>query len=214
MTTPSLRQPDSRFDIVDIQALQPLFDSVGEASRAKEIDYIDANYRALIEASPFVALATSGPDGVDCSPRGDAPGFIEVLDERTLVLPERRGNNRIDSLRNLITNPHVALLFLIPGIGHTLRVNGRARINADPVLLARHAVDGKVPKLALVIDVDTVFFQCSRAIVRADLWNPDRHVKPDAVPSPGRILEAVTAARIDGQAYDRELPGRIGTSLY
>jgi PPOX class probable FMN-dependent enzyme len=137
-----------------------------------------------------------------------------VLDEKTLVLPERRGNNRIDSLRNLIANPHCALLFLIPGIGETLRVNGRARISADPGLLATLAIDGKEPKLALLITVDAVFFQCSRAIVRSELWNPARHVDRASLPTPGKLLSDLSGASVDGAAYDRELPGRVVTSLY
>lgn len=160
---------DPAYDITDPAALAALFGPIGEASIVKEIDHIDANYRALIEAAPFVALATSGAGGLDCSPRGDPRGFVEVFNEKTLVLPERRGNNRIDSLRNLLVDSRVALLFLIPGVAETLRVNGHARISADPALLQRHAMDGKAPKVALVITVDSVFFQCSRAIVRADL---------------------------------------------
>lgn len=206
--------PDPAHDIADLGALTALFGPVGEASIAKEIDHIDANYRALIEASPFVALATSGPDGLDCSPRGDPAGFIEVLDAKTLVLPERRGNNRIDSLRNIVADPRVALLFLIPGVAETLRVNGRARISADPQLLARHAVDGRAPRVALVITVETVFFQCSRAVVRADLWNPDKRVPRAALPTAGQILAGVSGARIGGADYDRDLPARVKDTLY
>jgi uncharacterized protein len=203
-----------QFDITDEAALTSLFAPVGENSLIKEITHIDANYRRLIESSPFAALATCGPHGADCSPRGDPASVVKVLDEKTLVLPERRGNNRIDSLRNLIANPHCALLFLIPGIGETLRVNGRARISADPGLLATLAIDGKEPKLALLITVDAVFFQCSRAIVRSELWNPARHVDRASLPSPGKLLSDLSGTKVDGAAYDRELPGRVVTSLY
>ncbi|TFV90222.1 pyridoxamine 5'-phosphate oxidase family protein [Oxalobacteraceae bacterium OM1] len=209
-----MQHSDPAYDITTPDALAALFGPVGEASIAKERDHIDAHYRALIEASPFVALASVGPDGLDCSPRGDPKGFVHVADEKTLILPDRRGNNRIDSLRNLIADPRVALLFLIPGVSETLRVNGRARISVDPQLLARHAVDGRLPKVALVITVDTVFFQCSRAVVRADLWNPDRHAARGSLPTPGQILAAATQARIDGETYDRELPARVKTTLY
>ena len=205
---------DPAYDITDPTSLAALFGPVGEASIAKEIDHIDANYRALIEASPFVALATSGADGIDCSPRGDPRGFVEVFDEKTLVLPERRGNNRIDSLSNLLVDSRIALLFLIPGVAETLRVNGRASISADPALLQRHAMGGKAPKVALVIAVDSVFFQCSRAIVRADLWNPEKHLERSTLPSAGDILAGITASRIGGEAYDRELPARVKTTLY
>ncbi|RKH59798.1 pyridoxamine 5'-phosphate oxidase family protein [Corallococcus llansteffanensis] len=209
-----MSQPDPAYDLRDSDSLQALFGPVDERSLIKERDHIDANYRALIQASPFFALATAGPEGLDCSPRGDPRGFVEVLDERTLVVPDRRGNNRIDSLRNLLVDPRVALLFLIPGMGETLRVNGRARLNADPALLERHTRDGKVPKLALVIAVDTVFFQCSRAVVRADLWNPAKHVARGEVPSAGRILADASRRPFDGEEYDRALPERVRGSLY
>ncbi|HEV2612201.1 MAG TPA: pyridoxamine 5'-phosphate oxidase family protein [Noviherbaspirillum sp.] len=209
-----MRHSDPTFDIADPASLEALFGTPGEASIAKEIGHIDANYRALIEASPFVALATAGPGGLDCSPRGDGPGFVRVLDENTLLLPERRGNNRIDSLRNLLDDPRVALLFLIPGVGETLRVNGRATISADPALLKQHEVDGKAPKVVLLISVDSVFFQCSRAVVRADLWNPERHADRSALPTPGQILDSLTASAINREQYDRELPGRVKATLY
>lgn len=200
--------------VTDIQALETIFGAVGEASILKELDHIDANYRALIAASPFLALATVGPNGLDCSPRGDPNGFVHVLDEKTLILPDRRGNNRIDSLRNLIVNPQLAMLFLIPGMEETLRVNGRASISIDPALLQRYALDGKEPKVVLVVTVEAVFFQCARAVLRADLWNPAKHVSRATLPSAGKILADASTARIDGAVYDRELPGRVRNTLY
>jgi uncharacterized protein len=214
MKGPRMQHAHPQYDITDEKALDALFAPVNENSLAKELDHIDANYRQLIEASPFAAFATFSAQGADCSPRGDPKSVVTVLDEKTLVLPERRGNNRIDSLRNIIANPHCALLFLIPGIGETLRVNGRARISADPDLLATLAIDGNVPRLAVVITVDAVYFQCSRAIVRSGLWNQDNHVDRATLPTPGKLLSDITGARIDGQAYDRDLPGRIAASLY
>jgi PPOX class probable FMN-dependent enzyme len=194
------------------EELALLFGSVGAASLHKEVPYVHPGYRALIEASPFFVLATSGPGGLDASPRGDAAGFVVVEDEKTLLIPDRRGNNRIDSLRNLIGDPRVALLFLIPGRAETLRVNGRAAIVTDPGLLARFAVDGKQPKCVLAVDVETVFFQCGRAILRSHLWDP---VRPSAaLPSAGQILAALSADAIDGAAYDRELPERQRNTLY
>jgi PPOX class probable FMN-dependent enzyme len=199
----------------DLAALEQLYAiPVAAASLAKEADHIHPHYRALIEASPFAMLATSGPDGLDASPRGDEPGFIVVENEKTLLLPDRRGNNRIDSLRNIVADPRVALLFLIPGVGETLRVNGRATISADPTLCARFAVAGKPPRSVLVIAVETVFFQCSRAVVRADLWNPAKHVARDALPSAGTILAALSQSRVGGEAYDRALPERVKATLY
>jgi uncharacterized protein len=197
-----------------IEHLEALYGEPGEASLIKEADRITPEYRAMIEASPFAVLATGGPDGLDCSPRGDEPGFVRVQDEKTLLIPDRRGNNRIDSLRNILHDPRVALLFLIPGIGETLRVNGRAVIFAAPDLLARFAVGDKRPRTVVVVTVDAVFFQCSRAIVRSDLWNPAKHVPRHAIPSAGKILAARSADRIDGEAYDEALPERVRQTLY
>ena len=200
--------------IATLSDLEALYGTPGEASVVKELRVISPEYRAWIEASPFCVLATSGPEGLDCSPRGDAPGFVRVADERTLVLPDRRGNNRIDSLRNVLRDPRVGLLFLLPGLGETLRVNGRAAVSADPGLLQSFAIDGKAPRTALVIAVEAVYFQCSRAVVRADLWNPDKRVRRGDLPSPGEILAAASRARIDAETYDRELPDRVRTTLY
>jgi len=199
-------------DITRIDQLEALFGEAGEASIRKEVDHVHPHYRALIEASPFAVLATSGPDGLDASPRGDPPGFVVVQDARTLLMPERRGNNRVDSLRNIVGDPRVALLFLIPGHGETLRVNGRARISVSPDLLARFAMQDKAPKCVLVVDVDTVYFQCARAIHRSNLWQPANGGA--ALPSPGMILQALTDGSMDGQTYDRDLPERQRNTLY
>jgi uncharacterized protein len=205
-------QPADPYVIHSPEQLALLFGEVGEASIKKEVSFVHPHYRALIEASPFAILATSGPDGLDASPRGDPPGFVVVQDEKTLFLPERRGNNRVDSLRNILFDPRVALLFLIPGVGETLRVNGRARITTAPPLLERFSVEGHLPRCVLVIDVETVFFQCARAIHRSKLWEPvSSGARPD-VPSPGKILAAL--AEIDGETYDRELPARQRATLY
>ncbi|RYF36731.1 MAG: pyridoxamine 5'-phosphate oxidase family protein, partial [Comamonadaceae bacterium] len=186
----------------------------GEASRRKEVDHVHPAYRAMIEASPFCVLATSGPEGLDASPRGDPAGFVVVEDEKTLLLPDRRGNNRIDSLRNLLADPRMALLFLIPGKGETLRVNGRAAISTDPALLARFAMEGKLPRSVLVVRVETVYFQCARAIHRSRLWTAATEGTAPAVPSAGAVLSALTDAAIDGEQYDRELPARQRSTLY
>ena len=198
--------------LADLEALYP--DAPLPPSTVKEVDRITPHYRALIEASPFAALATSGPEGLDCSPRGDVPGFVRVADEKTLLLPDRRGNNRIDSLRNIARDPRVALLFLIPGVGTTLRVNGRATLSADPDLLASFAVEGQAPRSVAVIAVDAVYFQCARAIVRSELWNPERHVDPRSLPSPGQILAELSAGRVGGADYDRRWPERAKASLW
>lgn len=202
------------YAITTAAQLASLFGEVGEASRKKEVSFVHPHYRALIEASPFAVLATAGPDGLDASPRGDAAGFVQVEDDTTLLLPERRGNNRVDSLRNIITDPRVALIFLIPGVGETLRVNGRASITTAPDMLARFVVQGQAPKCVLVVKVDTVFFQCARAIQRSGLWKASAADARTQVPSPGTILQALTASGIDGEKYDRELPDRQRATLY
>src|SRR5579859_4951105 len=155
--------------IATIEQLEAIYGYPGEASTVKVADRITPSYRALIEKSPFAALATSGPEGLDCSPRGDLPGFVRVHDEKTLMMPDRRGNNRVDSLRNIVRDPRVALLFMIPGLGNTLRVNGRAYVTTDAELAASFVVEGKAPRSVVVITVETAFFQCARALVRSDL---------------------------------------------
>ncbi|MEJ8573981.1 pyridoxamine 5'-phosphate oxidase family protein [Microbaculum marinum] len=200
--------------ITTVQELEAVYGTPGETSLVKEVDRITPQYRAFIEASPFVALATSGPEGLDCSPRGDLPGFVRIEDDRTLAMPDRRGNNRIDSLRNIVRDPRAALLFLIPGSGNTLRVNGQARVSLDPALLASFAVDGKPPRSVIVFEVASVYFQCARAIVRSDLWNPARHVDPKSLPSAGEILATLSQDRVGGPDYDREWPERARASLW
>lgn len=205
---------DDAHRITTPQQLDALFGHVAAPSLQKEIDYLHPLYRQMIEASPFVVLATSGPDGLDASPRGDPAGFVVVEGERTLLLPERRGNNRVDSLRNLVHDPRLALLFLIPGHGETLRVNGRACITTDPALLQRFAMNGKPPRCVLVVSVERVYFQCARAIQRSGLWQPAAAGPRAPVPTPGRILEALSAGEVDAARYDRELPARQRDTLY
>lgn len=205
---------NAAYRVTTLTELEPHYGAVSDASIRKEIDHIHPVYAALIKASPFVVLATGNADGIDASPRGDLDGVVDIIDTKTLVLPDRRGNNRIDSLRNIIENPFVALLFLVPGLGETLRVNGKAEVSVDPELLERYVIDGKLPRSVLIVHVETVFFQCSRALVRSQLWNADRHVPRSSLPSTGAILEAVTNATIDGEAYDRDLPERLKTTLW
>jgi PPOX class probable FMN-dependent enzyme len=201
-------------DVTTIEELEAIYGRPLETSLVKETARLTPDYRAIIELSPFAALGTCGPEGLDCSPRGDLPGFVRVQDETTLVMPDRHGNNRIDSLRNIVRDPRVALLFLVPGSGTTLRVNGRAVVSTDAALLASFAVDGKPPRTAIVIRIDTVYFQCARAIVRADLWNPGRHVAPGVMPTPGRMLAAVSEGRIGGDPYDQAWPERAKATMW
>jgi len=180
----------------------------------KETDQITPQYRKLIEAAPFVVLATCGPEGLDCSPRGDPPGFVRVVDERTLLIPDRRGNNRIDSLRNLVRDPRVSLLFLIPGVGETMRINGHAKISTDPKLTESFAMNGKVPKCVLVVTVEKAYFQCTKAIIRSKLWDPASKVDRKTLPTPGSILAELTDGKMGGPEHDRAAPARIKETIY
>jgi hypothetical protein len=180
----------------------------------KEIDHISTQYRALIEASPFVVLATNGPEGLDCSPRGDPAGFVRVVDDKTIALPDRRGNNRIDSFRNLIHDPRVALLFLIPGVSETLRIVGRAVISTEPALCESFVMQGKAPRCVLIIAVERVFFQCAKAIIRSKLWDPTTQVARASLPTPGTILAEITGGKLGGEEHDRAAPARIKATIY
>src|SRR5207248_397342 len=198
---------ESRDHIVtSIEALEHIYGDPFGPSIAKETDRVTSHYRAFIEAAPFFALATAGPEGLDCSPRGDAPGFVRVADEKTVLIPDRRGNNRIDTLRNILNDSRVALLFLIPGCGETIRINGRAKISTDPALLQEFIVDGKAPRSVIVVAVDRIFYQCAKAIVRSKLWDPTRHVDRKNLPSTGTILADLTQGKIAASEHDRAAP--------
>jgi PPOX class probable FMN-dependent enzyme len=200
--------------ITDEGVLDALYGAPSEPALRKEVDYIAPVYRAFIEAAPFVALATAGPGGLDVSPRGDPPGFVAVADERTLLIPDRRGNNRIDSLRNLMHDPRLALLFLIPGVGETLRVNGRGAISIAPELLTRFPAQGKLPRSVIVVSVERVYYQCQKALVRSELWNPAKHLPRSALPSSGTILASLTDGAVGGAAYDAAYPKRLRETIY
>ena len=197
-----------------IDELEALYGKPGETSLVKEVDHVAAPYKAFIAASPFAALATCGPEGLDCSPRGDVPGFVRVQDGKTLMLPDRRGNNRVDSLRNIIRDPRVSLMFLVPGCGNAVRVNGRAHLTVDPALLASFAVDGKAPRSVIAIAVEAVYFQCARAIVRSHLWDAAHHVDPGSLPSAGEMLAALSGGRVGGVAYDADWAGRAEKTMW
>ena len=200
--------------IASLAELEAIYGEPNDASTVKVADRITPEYRRLIEASPFAALATSGPEGLDCSPRGDAAGFVRIHDDKTLMMPDRRGNNRVDSLRNIVRDPRVALLFLIPGAGSTLRINGRAHLSIDATLCGSFLMDGKAPRSVVVMAIDEVYFQCARAIVRSDLWNPTRHVDAKSLPTPGQILASMSDNRVGGDDYDRAWPERARKSLW
>ena len=200
--------------ITSLPQLESLYGAPLEASIIKEIDHITPHYAAYIEASPFAILATSGPEGLDCSPRGDKPGFVRIATPKTLMLPDRHGNNRVDSLRNIIADPRIGLLFMIPGSGNTLRVNGRAHLSIDPDLLASFAVEAKKPRSVIVIETDALYIQCARALVRSDLWNSAMHIKPGTLPSAGEILAGLSDARIGGRDYDEAWPERAKKTMW
>src|SRR5690349_15584283 len=200
--------------ISTIEQLEAIYGFPNDASTVKVADRVTPPYRVLIEKSPFAALATSGPEGLDCSPRGDASGFVRIHDDKTLMMPDRRGNNRVDSLRNIVRDPRVALLFLIPGVGSTLRINGKAHVSVDSALCDSFKTEDKAPRSVVVMTVDEVYFQCARAIVRSDLWNPARHISPKDLPSPGQILASMSENKVGGDEYDRAWPERARKSLW
>ena len=194
--------------------LEALYDAPVPTSITKEIDHLTELHCAYIEASPFVVVATSGPGGVDCSPRGDPPGFIRVVDERTLLMADRRGNNRLDTLRNLVGDPRIGLLFLVPGVGVTLRVNGTAEISTDQALRESFSMDGKLPTTVIIVTTTSVYTQCPKALIRSHLWDPARHREQSELPSVGEIMEAITAGEFDGKAYDAAYPERVRQTIY
>ena len=199
--------------VTSVEQLKALYGDCSEASIIKVTPCLTAEYRAMIEASPFVALATAGPEGLDCSPRGDAGKVIHVEDECTLMLPDWRGNNRIDSLANIVRDPRVALMFLIPGSNTAMRLNGKAVVTVDPSVTSRFTMDGRHPRSVVVITVEEVYSQCARAILRADLWNPDKFRDPKTLPTVGDMLAGIRAG-FDGKSSDQEWPGRAKVTMW
>jgi PPOX class probable FMN-dependent enzyme len=202
------------FRITSVEQLAELYGQPSQGALLKETPRLTAEYRALIESAPFVALATSGPEGLDCSPRGDLSGVVRVRDDQTLLLPDRPGNNRTDSLRNIVRDPRVGLLFLLPGSTTTLRVNGHAYVSIEPALLAELAVDGHLPRAVVVLEIDAVYFQCARAIMRAELWNPEHFLDPAALPTAGQMLAGASDCQVGGPEYDLAWPARARQSLW
>ncbi len=196
------------------QQLEALYGAKNPNSIIKELDRISEGYRRLIEAAPFVAVATSGPEGLDCSPKGDTAGFVRIVDDKTLAIPDRPGNNRLDGFRNIVRDPRVALLFLIPGVGETLRVNGRAEISVEPKLMQSFAVNGKLPRCVMIVHIESVYFHCSKAIVRSKLWDEATKVDRKSLPSTGTILAELSHGKAGGEQYDREAPDKIKAQLY
>jgi PPOX class probable FMN-dependent enzyme len=197
-----------------VAELEALYDAPVPTSITKEVGHLTDLHRAYVEASPFVIVATSGPGGVDCSPRGDPPGFVRVADERTLHMPDRRGNNRLDTLRNLVVDPRIGLLFLVPGVGVTLRVNGTAELSTHAGLRESFAIDGKLPATVIVVTTTAVYTQCPKALIRSHLWDAERHRDASELPTTGEIMELITGSGFDGKAYDAVYPERIRETIY
>ncbi len=200
--------------IKTVEELEEIYGAPAAPSLVKVADRVTEPYRRIIEASPFLALATVGPEGLDCSPRGDLKGFVRIQDETTLLLPDRRGNNRIDSLRNVVRDPRVALMFLVPGSGNALRVHGRAMISVESALLESFAVEGKTPRSVLVVEIEEIYFQCARALVRSQLWNAEHHVDPKHLPSPGEILASMSGGEVGGKNYDADWKARAEKTMW
>ena len=196
--------------IRDAAELSALYDRPFERSLRKQLDRLDEYSRAFIAASPFLIIGTEG----DTSPRGDRPGFVQVADDSTLLIPDRRGNNRLDTLRNILRNPAVGLLFLVPGVNESFRVNGEAAISCDPALIQAFAVEGKTPRTVLVVKVKEAYVHCSRALVRASLWNPEKFAAPGSLPSFGTMMAAHTQGFVDAKALDEENKVRVPLTLY
>jgi PPOX class probable FMN-dependent enzyme len=211
----TMDESSKAYTIATTAQLETLYsDPPHDGAVFKETDRITPQYRKLIEAAPFCVIATCGDEGLDCSPRGDPPGFVRVADAHTLLIPDRRGNNRIDTLRNLVRDPRIALLFLIPGVGETMRVNGRAAISTDPRLTESFVMNGKVPKCVLVVTVERAYFQCTKAIIRAKLWDESSKVDRKTLPTPGAILAELTDGKMGGSEHDRRAGERIKETIY
>ena len=200
--------------ITSIEELEAHYGEVNPRAIDKEQDHLTDHYRSLVEASPFVLVATVGPEGLDCSPRGDPPGFVRIHDKHTVMIPDRRGNNRLDTLKNIVRDPRISLLFMIPGVGETLRINGKAEIVTDPELCASFAMQGKNPKSVIVTTIDTVYFQCQKALARSKLWAPESIVDRSTLPTAGQMAEATAREPFDGRAYDDAYPERMKKTIY
>jgi len=200
--------------IRDVDELSGLYGPAWERSLRKQLDHLDEYCRVFIAASPLVIFGTQSGNLADASPRGDGPGFVKVADDHTLLIPDRRGNNRLDSLKNLVHNPAIGLLFLVPGVHETFRVNGEAVLSRDPALTEQFAVQGNPPRTVIVVTVKEAYIQCSRALVRSDLWNPAKFAPPGAVPSMGTVMAKHTCGFVDAKTFDEEAKARVPLTLY
>ena len=200
--------------ISTIEELEAIYGEPLPQSLVKEIDYISDHYRSFIEKSPFMVLASADEEGLDCSPRGDPAGFVRVVDEKRVMIPDRRGNNCIDTLRNIVRDPRVSLLFLVPGVGETLRIKGCAEISVDPKLCTSFDMNGKTPRSVIIVTADRVYFQCQKALARSRLWDPKAQVERKELPTAGRLLQSLSRDEFDGEAYNRNYPERLKKTIY
>jgi PPOX class probable FMN-dependent enzyme len=213
MNSESGASKDQQQYVTSLDELNAIYGAAAPASLLKELDYVSDHYRQMIEKSPFLIIATVGEGGLDCSPRGDPPGFVRVADDKTLLIPDRKGNNRLDTLKNLVQDSRAALIFLIPGVGETLRVNGSAFVSTNDTLRQSFAINGKVPATVIEFRVERIYFQCQKALVRSRLWHNDFHVERSELPSIGSILQALSGD-FDGKQYDRDYPERLKKTIY
>ncbi len=200
--------------VTTIEELEAIYGEKVPAAVTKEVDHLTPLHREYVAASPFVVIASAGGEGLDCSPRGDPAGFVRIADARTLLIPDRRGNNRVDTLRNIVEDGRIALLFLVPGIGVTLRVNGTAVLSTDDDLRASFTMQGKVPATVIVVTTRSVYTQCPKALIRGRLWDPEQHRDPSELPTVGQVMEKITAGEFDGAAYDAGYPERVRQTIY
>lgn len=202
------------YSVTTLEELATIYDRPAERVIRKELDHVDTAGRAFIAAAPFCVFASGGKAGLDCSPKGDKPGFVAVEDDgRTLLIPDRPGNNRIDGMKNIVEDPRVGLIFLVPGANETYRVNGRARISVDPALKRRFAVDGKEPRTVIVVTVEQAFQHCPKALVRSNLWKAGAGQRPEGVPTLGDFA-AARGQGIDARGYDAAYAQRMLRELY
>jgi len=200
--------------VTTLEALADLYPAPKEAVLLKETDYVTEPGRKIIESAPFLIMATATEDGIDCSPKGDAPGFVKMLDERTLLVPDRPGNNRLDGLKNILKNPKVGLIFIVPGSNVTYRVNGNARITTDPDLMKLCEAQGKLPRSVTVVTVEQAFHHCPKALIRSDFWDAGLN-PPEGIPTSGTFAAFRTAGGDkDAERYDAEYARRIPGELY
>lgn len=200
--------------IASVAELESLYGPPSQRALDKELEELSPHYQAFIEKSPFVVLATVGPEGMDCSPRGDPAGFVRIVDSKTLMLPDRKGNNRMDSLRNIVRQRRLSLLFLIPGVGETLRINGHADIVVNAELNESFAMQGKPARSVIVVTIDRVYFQCQKALARSRLWQADAQIERSELPSTGAMLQAVSKVPFDGAEYDSGYAEHMKKTIY